>query len=46
MKQDHTTSPKPAGTKPRQTGRQTGRKIGWVIAAASVVLLGLRLACF
>jgi protein SCO1/2 len=41
MKQDHTTSPKPAGTKPHQTGR----KIGWVIAAA-LLFLGLGASVF
>ena len=45
MKQDHTTSPKPAGTKPRQTGRQTGRKIGWVIAAV-LLFFGLAASVF
>jgi hypothetical protein len=45
MKQDHTTSPKPAGTKPHQTGRKTGRKIGLVIAAA-LLFLGLAASVF
>ena len=45
MKQDHTTSLKPAGPKPHQTGRQTGRKIGWVIAAA-LLFLGLAASVF
>ena len=45
MKPDHTTSPKPAGTKPRKTGRQTGRKTGWVIAAA-LLFLGLAASVF
>ena len=41
MKQDHTTSLKPAGPKPHQTGR----KIGWVIAAA-LLFLGLAASVF
>ena len=41
MKQDHTTSPKPARTEPHQTGR----KIGWVIAAA-LLFLGLAASVF
>lgn len=45
MKPDHTTSPKPAGTKPRKTGSKTGRKTGWVIAAA-LLFLGLAASVF
>ena len=45
MKQDHTTSPKPTGTKTHQMGRQTGRKIGCVIAAA-LLFLGLAASVF
>ena len=41
MKQDHTTSRKPAGTQPRETGH----KIGWVIAA-TLLFLGLAASVF
>ena len=49
MKQNKKPSPKPAGTTPhqqrRQVGRKRGRKIGWVIAAASL-FLGLAVGVF
>jgi protein SCO1 len=49
MKQNKKPSPKPAGTTPhqqrRQVGRKRGRKMGWVIAAASL-FLGLAVGVF
>jgi len=49
MKQNKKPSPKPAGTTPhqqrRQVGRKRGRKMGWVIVAASL-FLGLAVGVF